>query len=53
MTPQHKMRIASISKVIIGMEAMRLMEQGIIDLDNPIGVYWGVSMKNPIIPTIR
>ena len=47
MTPQHKMRIASISKVIIGMEAMRLMERGIIDLDNPIGVYWGVSMKNP------
>lgn len=50
MTPQHKMRIASISKVIIGMEAMRLMERGIIDLDNPIGVYWGVSMKNPHYP---
>lgn len=50
MTPQHKMRIASISKVIIGMKAMRLMERGIIDLDNPIGVYWGVSMKNPHYP---
>lgn len=47
MTAQHKMRVASISKVVIGMEAMRLREQGVIDLNAPIGTYWGISMKNP------
>lgn len=50
MTALHKMRVASISKVVIGMEAMRLREQGILDLDAPMGTYWGVSMKNPYYP---
>lgn len=50
MTEQHKMRIASISKVVIGMEAMLLREQGVINLDAPIGAYWGVAMANPRYP---
>lgn len=50
MTALHKMRIASISKVVIGTEALRLREQGIINLDAPIGTYWGVTMKNPYYP---
>ena len=50
MTAEHKMRIASISKVVIGMEAMLLREQGVIDLDAPIGTYWGVTMRNPRYP---
>ena len=50
MTARHKMRVASISKVVIGMEAMLLREQRILDLDAPIGTYWGISMKNPYYP---
>lgn len=50
MTADHKMRIASISKVLIGMEAMLLREQGVIDLDASIGTYWGATMRNPRYP---
>lgn len=47
MTIHHKIRIASISKVVIGMAAMALQERGVIDLDASIGDYWGFSVKNP------
>lgn len=50
MTADHKMRVASISKVIIGMDAVRMAEDGLIDLDAPIGTYWGVDFKNPYYP---
>ena len=36
MTPDTKIRIASISKVVIAMCAMAMAEEGIIDLDAPI-----------------
>lgn len=47
MTTDHKIRIASISKVVIGMSAMALSEDGIVDLDTSIGDYWGFSVNNP------
>ena len=47
MTTDHKIRIASISKVVIGMSAMALSEDGIVDLDASIGDYWGFSVNNP------
>jgi len=47
MTPDHKIRIASISKVVIGMAAMALSEDGIVDLDTSIGDYWGFPVNNP------
>lgn len=50
MTPDHKMRVASISKVIIGMDAMRMAEDGLLDLDAPVGTYWGLDFKNPYYP---
>lgn len=50
MTVNHRMRIASISKVVVGMETMRLKELGRINLDVPIGTYWGVSSINPYYP---
>lgn len=52
MTPNHKVRVASISKVVIGMVAMKLAEDGIIDLDASIGEYWGCAAKNPHYPDI-
>lgn len=50
MTPDHKTRIASITKVEVGLAAMALYEDGVIDLDGSIGTYWGVSAKNPYYP---
>lgn len=52
MTANHKMRVASISKVLIGMETMRLREKGVVDLDTSIGGYWGVSAVNPRYPDV-
>ena len=47
MTANHKVRIASISKVAVGVAAMILREDGIIDLDESIGTYWGIKTANP------
>ncbi len=52
MTADHRMRVASISKVLIGLETMLLREQGVVDLDVSIGDYWGVSAVNPYYPDI-
>ena len=43
MTASHKIRIASISKVAVAMNAMKMREEGIIDLDENIGAYWQVK----------
>ena len=50
MTADHKMRIASISKVVLGMTAMRMRQDGLVDLDTPIGEYWGETFRNPSYP---
>lgn len=47
MTTDHKMRVASISKVLIGMDTMRMREDGLIDLDAQIGTYWSADFHNP------
>lgn len=52
MTAYHRMRVASISKVLVGLETVRLWEQGKVDLDAPIGTYWGVCAKNPYYPDV-
>lgn len=50
MTADHKIRIASLTKAGIGVAAMVLYEDGVIDLDESIGTYWGVQTKNPYYP---
>ena len=50
MTPDHKTRAASITKVGVAMAAMALYEDGTISLDESIGTYWGVTVKNPYYP---
>lgn len=50
MTAEHKMRVASISKVAIGAAAMMLEQDGIVDLDASIGDYWGCKVQNPYYP---
>lgn len=52
MTADHKIRIASISKVAVGITAQLLREEGIVDLDANISDYWGVTVKNPKYPNI-
>lgn len=52
MTADHKIRVASISKVVIGITAMLLQEDGIIDIDADIGDYWNITVRNPAYPNI-
>lgn len=51
MTVDHKLRVASISKVDVALAAMVLWDQGTIDLDESIGTYWGAAMRNPYYKT--
>lgn len=50
MTADHKMRVASLSKVSVGMAAMILRDRGVVDLDAGIGNYWGFPTGNPHYP---
>ena len=43
MKSDHKIRVASLSKVVVGMNAMKMREEGIIDLDKGISGYWGAG----------
>lgn len=52
MTPDHKLRVASITKVAVGMSAMLLREEGLIGLDDDIGPYWGIQARNPHYPDV-
>ena len=56
MTADTKMRVASLSKVAVGMCAMAMAQEGILDLDAPLSTYWGESVANPYSqtqPTVR
>ncbi|MBR2896098.1 MAG: serine hydrolase [Oscillospiraceae bacterium] len=52
MTTDHKIRIASISKVVVGLNAMLLCEDGIVNLDASIGDYWRFPVVNPTRPDL-
>lgn len=43
MTDRHKLRVASLSKVAVGLSAALLREEGAVDYDADIGTYWGVA----------
>ncbi|MDR0859019.1 MAG: serine hydrolase [Oscillospiraceae bacterium] len=47
MTPETKLRVASISKAVVGMTIMTLQEEGALDIDADIGEYWGATVRNP------
>lgn len=44
MKSDHKIRAASVTKVVVGMTAMKMREEGIIDLDADISEYWGSKL---------
>lgn len=52
MTPDHKMRIASLSKIVIGMTAMKMQEEGLIRIDDNIDDYWDAKVQNGYYPDI-
>lgn len=45
-------RIASISKVIIGLAASKLVEDGLLDFDKDISNYLGYKVRNPKFPDV-
>ena len=51
MSSAHKLRTASLSKMVVGLSAALLWEEGIVDYDADIGAYWGVDIWKPV--TIR
>ncbi len=56
MTDDIKIRIASPTKVVLGMCAMSLVDGGLLDLDAPLSTYWGEGVQNSfhdVQPTTR
>lgn len=47
---ETKFRVASLSKVVVGMGALALREEGTVDLDASIGEYWNCAIRNPYYP---
>lgn len=50
METDTKIRIASISKVVVAMNIFKLQDEGILDIDEKIGSYWGFDIANPKYP---
>ena len=47
MTAGTKLRVASLSKVAVGLCAMAMAEDGLLELDAPLSTYWGEDIRNP------
>jgi CubicO group peptidase (beta-lactamase class C family) len=50
LTPQHMVRIASISKLVTALGAMKLVEQGRLNLHTDVSTYLGFALRNPAFP---
>src|SRR5204862_7766988 len=46
-TPDDPARIASVSKLVVAIGVMKLVEQGAIDLDEDVSRYLDWPMRNP------
>ncbi|MEE4218314.1 MAG: serine hydrolase domain-containing protein [Xanthomonadales bacterium] len=53
LAPEHKARIASISKLVATVGLMRLVEAGQVDLDEDVSSYLGFALRNPAFPDER
>ncbi len=51
MTADTKIRAASLSKTAVGLCAMAMAEDGLADLDAPLGTYWGEGVRDPYAQT--
>jgi CubicO group peptidase (beta-lactamase class C family) len=52
MSPDAPMRMASISKLVCAIGAVRLLEQGRIDLDADVSTLVGFQVRNPAFPAM-
>ncbi len=50
MTPDTPVRVASVSKLVTAIGAMRLVEAGTLDLDRDVAAYLGWRLRNPAFP---
>lgn len=46
----HKIRVASISKLVVAIGVLRLVEAGRVDLDADVSAYLGWPLRNPAFP---
>ena len=49
-TPDDPVRVASVSKLVVAVGVMRLVEQGVLDLDDDVSRKLGWSLRNPAFP---
>ena len=49
-TPADPARIASVSKLVVALGVMRLVEQGRLDLDRDVSHWLGWQLRNPSFP---
>ena len=49
-TGDDPVRMASISKLVVALAVMRLVDQGKLDLDRDVNAYLGWSVRNPAFP---
>lgn len=47
----HKVRIASISKLVVAVGVMQLVDSGQLNLDTDVSEYLGWELRNPAFPT--
>ena len=50
MTADTPVRVASVSKLVLTLGVMRLVEQGRLDLDRDVSIYLGWRLRNPAFP---
>jgi CubicO group peptidase (beta-lactamase class C family) len=50
LTIEDPVRIASISKLVVAIGVMRLVERGVLDLDRDVSDYLGWPLRNPAFP---
>jgi CubicO group peptidase (beta-lactamase class C family) len=52
LTVETPMRVASISKLVVAIAVMRLVEEGRLDLDADVSKYLGWKLRNPAHPQV-
>jgi CubicO group peptidase (beta-lactamase class C family) len=52
-TLDQPVRVASISKLVVALGVMRLVDKGQLDLDRDVGDYLGWQVRNPAFPDRR
>lgn len=50
LTADDPVRIASVSKLVVALGVMRLVEAGTLDLDRDVSIYLGWRLRNPSFP---